>query len=175
MATRHTRQSSFYFASRGHGANVTEYDAIPRGATVTEFYSRPVMEGKLPVEGYDGLYQNSSSSSKDGKTYMKQKVAPRDPGLDPPIGSLVLMRKVPLKADPKAYFAAERTFLLWLHTSLWLLSASIGIMAYAKDDPIKFMYGAFIFPVAVCFIVYSMFQCRFINYGHCRFSSEKNV
>lgn len=38
-------------------------------------------------------------------------------------------RKVPVKIEPKVFFANERTFLAWLHMSITLASISIAIIA----------------------------------------------
>ncbi len=38
-------------------------------------------------------------------------------------------RKVPIKVEPKVFFANERTFLAWLHMSLTLASISLAIVA----------------------------------------------
>lgn len=38
-------------------------------------------------------------------------------------------RKVPVKVEPKVFFANERTFLSWLHMSLTLASISVAIVA----------------------------------------------
>jgi hypothetical protein len=150
--------SAYYFASRGHGNN-TEFDAIPEGTKIMEFYSRPVG----PVEGYEDIYEiGDPDADNDGSSYMKeQKVAPQIPGSDPPIGSLILPRKVPMKVDPKAMFAVERTFMQWMHSSLWLLGASLTIISYSNNDPIKLLYGALLTPVALSFTFYSLFQCKF--------------
>lgn len=148
--------SAYYFASRGHG-NSSEYQAIPDGAELSEFYSRP-------VEGYSDIYQNSN----DDNSYIEQKVAPQKPELDPPIGSLLLKRQVPMKVDPKAKFSNERTFMQWLHTSLWLLGASLSIISYSKNDPVKLLYGSLIMPVALSFTFYSLHQCECIDINNRR-------
>ena len=72
---------------------------------------------------------------------------------------------VPTKVDPKAMFAVERTFFQWMHTSLWLLTASLTIISYSGNDPIKLMYGAFIMPVALAFTIYALIQCKWYIYG----------
>lgn len=38
-------------------------------------------------------------------------------------------RKVPVKVEPKVFFANERTFLAWLHMAVTLASISIAIVA----------------------------------------------
>ena len=75
-------------------------------------------------------------------------------------GTQVKQRKVPIKVDPKVYFANERTFLAWLHISVILSSASIAIMALAKENTWSVMYGIILLPVAVSFLVYAMVQCE---------------
>lgn len=86
------------------------------------------------------------------------KIAPTIPEQQKPVGSLLIERKVPVKVEPKAYLANERTFLAWMHSSLWLFGASITILKYSYGDPIKIVYGAMIMPVALVFIFYSIFQ-----------------
>lgn len=152
--------SSFYFASGLRSTQHKEYDAIPIGSNFTEFYSRPV-EGSLLHSKSDGEITRLNSYDDEDNSLPLQKVAPQVPELDPPIGSLILKRKVPLKADPKAMLAVERTFMQWMHTSLWLLSASLTIMKFSGDDPIKFIYGALIIPVALTFTLYSLYQCEY--------------
>ena len=38
-------------------------------------------------------------------------------------------RKIPIKIEPKVFFANERTFLAWLHMSITLAAIAIGIVA----------------------------------------------
>jgi len=124
---------------------------LPTGAKREDFlnFSRPIIKG---------------GSTASVEEYVEpQKVAPNQ-GKDPPIGSFMLPRAVPIKIEPKVFFAAERTFLLWMHSSLWLIAGSMTILAYAKDDPQKMMYGATIFPVGIVFIIYALYQCKYHIY-----------
>jgi uncharacterized membrane protein YidH (DUF202 family) len=69
------------------------------------------------------------------------------------------MRKAPIKIEPKVFFANERTFLAWMHLSVILAGASIAIMAFADDsNPMGQLYGIMLLPVAIAFIIYSMYQ-----------------
>ena len=76
------------------------------------------------------------------------------------IGTLVKQRKAPIKIEPKVFFANERTFLAWMHLSVMLAGASIAILAFAEDtdNPLSQLYGVILLPVAIAFIVYSMYQ-----------------
>lgn len=47
-----------------------------------------------------------------------------------PQGPSSYVRKIPVKVEPKVFFANERTFLAWLHMSLTLASISVGIVSY---------------------------------------------
>jgi uncharacterized membrane protein YidH (DUF202 family) len=68
-------------------------------------------------------------------------------------------RKAPIKIEPKVFFANERTFLAWMHLSVVLAGASIAILAFADEqNPLSQLYGVVLLPVAICFIVYSMYQ-----------------
>lgn len=120
---------------------------LPTGAKREDFlnFSRPIIQNRSPFKAEEYVEQ--------------QKVAPNK-GEDPPIGSYILPRAVPIKIEPKVVFAAERTFLLWMHSSLWLIAGSMAILAYGKDDPQKILYGATIFPVGIVFIIYALYQCK---------------
>lgn len=75
------------------------------------------------------------------------------------VGTLVKQRKAPIKIEPKVFFANERTFLAWMHLSVVLAGASIAIMAFADDNnPMAQLYGIMLLPVAISFILYSMYQ-----------------
>jgi hypothetical protein len=51
-------------------------------------------------------------------------------GLHPPSDfSSQLTSQVPVKVEPKVYFANERTFLAWLHMAVTLASISVAIVA----------------------------------------------
>jgi hypothetical protein len=76
------------------------------------------------------------------------------------VGTLVRERKVPVKVEPKVFFANERTFLQWLHASLFLAGASVAIVAFADSNPWSQLYGITLLPVAFAFILYSMYQCK---------------
>ncbi len=45
------------------------------------------------------------------------------------INSTPKARMVPVKVEPKVFFANERTFLAWLHMSVTLASISVAIVA----------------------------------------------
>jgi hypothetical protein len=80
------------------------------------------------------------------------------------VGTLLVERKVPVKVEPKVFFANERTFLAWLHVSVILAGASVAIVAFADNsDPWSQLYGIILLPVAICFILYSMYMCKFLT------------
>ena len=75
------------------------------------------------------------------------------------VGTLLKQRKAPIKVEPKVFFANERTFLAWMHLSVTLAGASIAILAFAEDqNPYSQLYGVLLLPVAIAFIIYSMYQ-----------------
>jgi uncharacterized membrane protein YidH (DUF202 family) len=68
-------------------------------------------------------------------------------------------RKAPVKIEPKVFFANERTFLAWMHLSVILAGGSIAILAFAEaNNPLSQLYGVILLPVAIAFILYSMYQ-----------------
>jgi uncharacterized membrane protein YidH (DUF202 family) len=67
-----------------------------------------------------------------------------------------LQRKVPVKIEPKVYFANERTFLAWLHMAVMLASVAVAICAFAEKNDFGLMYGLALMPVAIAFCVYAL-------------------
>jgi hypothetical protein len=136
------------------------FETIPFGSKVEEFYSRPV-NAPTSEALHDGRSEPKLSAEEVYEQNQKEMVTTPSPDyVDPPVGSLVLERKVPLKLEPKVFFAVERTFLLWMHSALWLLGASMTIISFGYEDPQKLLYGALILPVALSFICYSLYQCE---------------
>jgi uncharacterized membrane protein YidH (DUF202 family) len=78
--------------------------------------------------------------------------------------SMVKQRKAPIKVEPKVFFANERTFLAWTHISIILAGASIAILSMTdeKASTGSQLYGIVTLPVAVAFLVYSMYQCKYL-------------
>lgn len=66
------------------------------------------------------------------------------------------LRKVPIKVEPKVFFANERTFLAWLHMSTILGGFSLGILALADYNAWSQIYGLILLPVAIAFTAYSL-------------------
>ena len=131
------------------------HEHFPKNSNPEEFYARPVWHHLRTNSTKSILTQEEQFESHQTKMII--------PGLkDPPIGSLVLERKVPVKLDPKGMFAVERTFLLWMHSALWLLTAAIGILSYTTknydDSPYNMWYAVSILPIAVLFILYALFM-----------------
>eukprot|EP01032_Pedospumella_encystans_P038367 gene38367-43461_t len=67
-------------------------------------------------------------------------------------------RKVPVKVEPKVYFANERTFLSWLHMSVTLASISVAIVAFAEANEWSQVYGMLLLPVAIAFTAYALWM-----------------
>ena len=81
------------------------------------------------------------------------------------VGTLVRERRVPVKIEPKVFFANERTFLAWMHASILLAGASVAIVAVADSNPMSQIYGLILLPVSIAFIGYSMYQCEYCTGG----------
>jgi uncharacterized membrane protein YidH (DUF202 family) len=89
------------------------------------------------------------------------------PKADAPLLTAAAKRHVPIKIEPKTFFANERTMLQWLNMATLILFTSLALISY--NDPLarnkvldngKLDYssqiaGAVLAPVAVVFIVYA--------------------
>ena len=67
-------------------------------------------------------------------------------------------RKLPVKIEPKVYFANERTFLAWMHMSITLASISVAITAFAEANDWSQLYGLVMMPCSIAFCCYSLFM-----------------
>ena len=67
-------------------------------------------------------------------------------------------RKLPVKIEPKVYFANERTFLAWMHMSITLASISVAITAFAEANDWSQLYGLILMPCSIAFCCYSLFM-----------------
>jgi len=65
-------------------------------------------------------------------------------------------RKVPVKIEPKVYFANERTYLAWMHMSVTLASISVAITAFAEENDWSQLYGLILMPASIAFCCYSL-------------------
>lgn len=148
------REPSFAGESASRDADGGEViETLPRGTVEAEFAPRPVGSPspraiKRKTDDGGGLLKNLLGIGK------KQPAFESKGGF----GTLVKERKAPIKVEPKVFFANERTFLAWLHTSILLAGASIAIVAFADANPWSQLYGVILLPVAIAFIVYAMYQ-----------------
>lgn len=168
--------SGYYFLGKNSedyqggtgGRRVVE--GLPEGSTENEFAPRRVSEvgrhrstgsrvtGNTPEE-QAGFFERIFGQKKNTRAANGE------------VGTLVKLRKAPVKIEPKVFFANERTFLAWMHLSVVLAGASIAILAFAEEtNPLSQVYGVALLPVAISFIVYSMYQyqrrARMIRHRH---------
>ncbi len=67
-------------------------------------------------------------------------------------------RQAAIKIEPKIFFANERTFLAWLHSSVLLAGASVAMVSLSDDNVMSQLYGIILLPVSIAFMCYSMHQ-----------------
>eukprot|EP00956_Cyclotella_meneghiniana_P003105 scaffold3800_cov77-Cyclotella_meneghiniana.AAC.1 len=140
-------------------ADAEEVETLPEGSVASNFEPRPITQAG--VARAQSLRSNGAAKTGwfgnifAGQQPVKSSGAPGDD-----IGSLVINRKVPVKVDPKVFFANERTFLAWLHVSVILAGASVAIVAFteSKIAGMDQLYGVILLPVSIAFIVYAMVQ-----------------
>mmetsp|Transcript_11530 Transcript_11530/g.21941 ORF Transcript_11530/g.21941 Transcript_11530/m.21941 type:complete len:233 (-) Transcript_11530:530-1228(-) len=126
-------------------------ETLPEGASGQDFESRPVASIRS-----DGT-TSGRPSQKPGlfdRLLGRGRVAPSGANQE----AILKHRQAAIKVEPKVFFANERTFLAWLHTSVLLAGASIAIMAFANSNPLSQLYGIILLPVAIAFISYAMIQ-----------------
>lgn len=61
-------------------------------------------------------------------------------------------RKVPMKVEPKVFFANERTFLSWLHISVTLGSVGAVLLGFSHDQDNENNHGKKVVGIGLCFV-----------------------
>ena len=137
------RTSSFYFETRPSRRSIDldfdgayqygyEYvDKIPAGSVVEEFYSRPIDVTKVKhtylvfrisadfIRPSQCRSVRSRQNNRD-KVEVENVLTSTDEDISKittkkNIGTMLLIRKVPVKVEPKVFFANERLMLFWMH------------------------------------------------------------
>lgn len=139
------RRPSFYFMNSGvsAGVNLSNQQGTPSFSPLETEITPP------PAQSFINRMWNSLSLRRSDHAY-QQVSSSANP--------LEKLRKVPIKVEPKVFFANERTFLAWLHMSVTLASISVAIVAFADANEWSQIYGLMLMPVAICFCVYSLFM-----------------
>ena len=146
-------------------------DSRPAGAEAEEFTSRPV-SGRTTAAPPAGKARHMRGPSVGGgwldyafgDPWKPTQTLPpasgtADDGINMGgVGTLVLPRSVPIKLEPKVFFANERTFLAWLHIVLMLGAASLTIVSFSDATVVNQLYGVVLLPVSVAYIFYALWQ-----------------
>lgn len=178
-SNRHYFLSNSFWGSH-HAHHVAVFESAPDGTTEDEFAPRQLRPankpGRYAVTDSRAKSQNrgtaaaaaaaaaTSSGDRSGRRSTLWPIAlfgikKRENRKYGDFGTLLKLRKVPVKVEPKVYFANERTFLAWMHLSVIIAGASIAILVYAEGrNRFSQVYGILLLPVAVAFIIYSMYQ-----------------
>eukprot|EP00611_Tribonema_gayanum_P009198 TRINITY_DN1895_c0_g1_i5.p1 TRINITY_DN1895_c0_g1~~TRINITY_DN1895_c0_g1_i5.p1 ORF type:complete len:181 (-),score=44.99 TRINITY_DN1895_c0_g1_i5:72-614(-) len=63
-----------------------------------------------------------------------------------------------VKVEPKVFFSNERTFIAWMHVSVTMATIATAIISFGDRNPWSELYGLILLPVAIAFVVYSLYQ-----------------
>mmetsp|Transcript_24445 Transcript_24445/g.58108 ORF Transcript_24445/g.58108 Transcript_24445/m.58108 type:complete len:223 (+) Transcript_24445:94-762(+) len=133
-------------------ADPREIEVLPEGSTADEFLPRPVAGPRSVAK--------SAKSTGAWFNFFSKKPNAFSASADPTSAMIMKTRSVPVKVDPKVFFANERTFLAWLHVSIILAGASVAIVAFSDShvSGVDQLYGVILLPVSISFILYAMIQ-----------------
>jgi len=137
-------------------ADEFEEEILPAGTQQQDFRSRKIGKSTKKSSfrsggagGKHGIFNTVKDFFMNGNESRKRQ-SPQ------PNRAPMKQRRVPIKVEPKVFFANERTFLAWLHTSVTLAGISVAIVGMAGEG--SKVYGLTILPVAIAFIMYALFQ-----------------
>mmetsp|Transcript_14621 Transcript_14621/g.22162 ORF Transcript_14621/g.22162 Transcript_14621/m.22162 type:complete len:230 (-) Transcript_14621:234-923(-) len=162
----------YFLAGRKESVdNELSYERLPAGATEEEFLARPVM-GTTTSTSQSRHHQSNSSNNKNPNLFARIFGISNASGQKQQQGgnhrsshrrqggglNLKSSSKAAIKVEPKVFFANERTFLAWLHTSVLLAGASIAITSFSEGSLMNQLYGIILLPVAIMFLCYAMHQ-----------------
>jgi len=140
---------NFYFLSKNDtrsfkqeaSSSPEEVEITPKGSKTGEFDTRKVVLDQGSRNSSNILTKKSSGGI-----------------LGSIIGSRQSSSQAVITIDPKIFFANERTFLAWLHTSVLLAGTSIAINSFSHTDRLSQLYGVALLPISIAFMLYSMSQ-----------------
>ncbi|KAE8214858.1 hypothetical protein CF327_g1792 [Tilletia walkeri] len=87
---------------------------------------------------------------------------PRGPGMGPPAGVTYTTEfhsqpgkkiSIPVRVEPKVYFANERTFLKWLEFSVYISALAVGLLNFSTPGDRSGLISASIFTVIALFCI----------------------
>ena len=145
LVSKEDRKDSFYFLSSTPGEGKNHSFNSPQ-------MSRPSREDTSNISN-----ENNSWLFNVGSFFGKVLGGNRNREFRPGRGISQLERKVPIKVEPKVFFANERTFLAWLHMAVTLASISIAILAFSEASDWSIYYGLALMPVAIAFCFYALY------------------
>jgi len=111
------------------------------------------------------LLSNFSGAMSSEKQHQQHQIDEQKKQMKPSQSQQPLIyrpRHIPIKIEPKVFFANERNFLHWLHMSAILASMSLAIITYADDNEKYFGYT--LLPVSVGFSFYALRQFLIRDY-----------
>ena len=108
------------------------------------------------VSGHLSTYSDDEEESSDG--FLTSIVNYSTDLIDSMFGSsYTRLRKLPVKVEPKVFFANERTFLAWMNMSVTLASIAVAILSFGDSEDSSQLYGFVMLPVSVVFCLYALF------------------
>lgn len=150
LVSKEDRKDSFYF--------------INNTSTASTGKTPPNLSRSIPSNQDTPNVGNSGSNSENngwlsgiGSFFGKLIQGNRNREFRSGRGISQLERKVPIKVEPKVFFANERTFLAWLHMAVTLASISIAILAFSEANDYSIYYGLALMPVAIAFCFYALY------------------
>uniref|UniRef100_A0A7S2P5P1 DUF202 domain-containing protein n=1 Tax=Leptocylindrus danicus TaxID=163516 RepID=A0A7S2P5P1_9STRA len=142
------KDSTFYFLDRRRNSSVQDVvQAAVENDANRERSQLPPKKQSDEGGGLLGTFKRKSGSVKSNGNSKQTREREH-----------LKLRKVPIKVEPKVYFANERTFLSWLHTSIILAATSISIVSFSQSNPWSQIYGILLLPCAIAFILYALRQ-----------------
>jgi uncharacterized membrane protein YidH (DUF202 family) len=149
----------YFLGGRKEITGEDSYERLPMGATEDEFASRPVTPmGRTSHNNEKSNYSSKSRSNNNTNFFTKLYGGSKGKRTRQQIAQELKSNKAAIKIEPKVFFANERTFLAWLHTSVLLAGASIAITSFSEGNLLDQLYGIILLPVAISFLCYAMHQ-----------------
>ena len=116
MSKSENSPKKFYFLNNNGGST-----SAPNGQQALEIGDIPADENKESSSSFSWLTSFFGQPKSGYQALSTSSSTPNAIGAKP--------RSVPVKIEPKVFFANERTFLAWLHMATTLASISIAIVA----------------------------------------------
>ncbi|KAG6851140.1 hypothetical protein H0H93_001020 [Arthromyces matolae] len=146
-------------ATAGTKPRALSIDPLAPSSKFDEALRTRLQDAKDQTKTHNGVHRPFSDPDEEGDPLEDDEEAPADDRIlsrdwAAPAGKKIA---IPIRIEPKVYFAAERTFLKWMNTAVFIATIATTLLNFTPaDDPRGLISAAFFTFTALLAIAYAV-------------------